>query len=128
MFDDEYESGGRYWTREEYDELSDLGEKAVGNNDVSALQQLRDRFADKDATEKAYQLNTAMDMAIDGWTEDIKGVTGVDVVYVEKLYGNIGGWREVSTGQFVGKLDYTVFGSTDEDYMQYMIDKMSTWL
>ena len=128
MFDEKYESGDIRWTREEYDELSDLGEMAVGNNDVSALQQLRDRFADKGADEKADALNTAMGESIDCWVQDIKGVTDVDVVYVQKLYGNIGGWREVSTGQFIGKLYYTVFGSSDEQYMQYMIDKMSPWL
>lgn len=128
MPENQVESGGVWWDREEYDELSELGEEGVGNHNVAALQELRDRFADRGADYKAEQIDAAMTQAIDGWVTDVKGNTDVDIVYVQGLYENRGGWREVSTGQFVGKLDYTVYGSSDEQYMQYLVDKMSPWL
>jgi len=125
---DMIESGGVFWTREEYDELSDLGEQGVTNHNVSALNELWSLFALAGSTEKMLEIETAMNAAIDGWTQDIKGITGVDVTFDPALYGGVGGWRESETGQFVGKLDFSVFGSKDTDYMQYLVDKMSPWL
>lgn len=128
MGEDIIESGGVKWTRDEYDEISELGFQGKENMDIPALQELYARFEAKGAFDKALEIETAMGEAVDGWTTDVLQNTGVSLTYVEGLYNNKGGWREASTGQFVGKLNYTVYGSNDEDYMQYLIDKVSPWL
>jgi hypothetical protein len=117
------ESGGVQLDEEDYEYVRDLGTKGQKFHDVNALRELQQFFDDNDAQQKVDDLQTAVDNAIDDITQTAKELTGMNINYYPNLYGGQGGWRNMDTGYFIGKLDIQI-DLNDDAYNTEMTNRV----
>lgn len=102
------ESGGVQLDENDYEYVKDLGTRGQAFHDVQALKDLQTFFEENDAIEKANSLTDALNSAVDDITNTAKDLTGMNVQYYPDLYNGQGGFRNMDTGYFIGKLNIPI--------------------